>query len=197
MRVFVNDAVLELVQGDITFERTDAVVNAANSALSGGGGVDGAIHRAGGPTIMQEIRAKYPDGCPRGEARITTAGELPSRYVIHAVGPVWNDFRAMQSDELLAQAYTASLHLVSNHQLRSVAFPSISTGAYAFPLKRAAPIALETVVQYLEQHPQIELVRFVLFDIDTFDAYREALKDLLSKYTSLSLPLYHPNTSPS
>lgn len=195
MRVFVNDAVLELVQGDITFEQTDAIVNAANSALSSGGGVDGAIHRAGGPSIMQEIREKYPDGCPRGEARITAAGNLPCRYVIHAVGPVWNDFRALQSDTLLAQAYISSMRLVSDYHLQSVAFPSISTGAYAFPIGRAAPIALETIIKYMEQQPQIELVRFVLFDVSTFDAYRDALKGMLSEHTSLSLPLYHPDPS--
>lgn len=196
MRVFVNQATLELVQGDITSERTDAIVNTANSALSGGGGVDGAIHRVGGTAIRQEIQRKYPDGCPRGEARMTGAGDLPCRYVIHAVGPIWNDFSASQADALLASAYTASLRLALDYDLHSIAFPSISTGIYAFPVERAAAIALNTVVMFMEAHPQLQLVRFVLFDVVTFAAYSDALKVLLSKYNSISLPLYYEKGTP-
>lgn len=187
MQVLVNHSSLELVQGDITNETTDAIVNAANSGLSGGGGVDGAIHRVGGPGIMDECR--QIGGCPRGEARITGAGNLAATYVIHAVGPVWMGFNTHEAETLLASTYHYSLKLASEHAIRSISFPSISTGAYRFPLKQAAPIALETVIRYLEEHPEIEQVRFLLFDHRTFQAYEQALKNLLGKYSSLSIPL--------
>ncbi|MDI7277584.1 MAG: O-acetyl-ADP-ribose deacetylase [Anaerolineae bacterium] len=163
---------LELVQGDITRQEVDAIVNAANPGLLGGGGVDGAIHRAGGPEILAECRQL--GGCPPGEARVTTAGRLKARYVIHAVGPVYYDGKSGEP-ETLASAYRHSLELASQRGLRSVAFPSISTGAYGYPVRQAAPIALRTVIGYMREHPEIELVRFVLYDTPTFDVYQGAL----------------------
>lgn len=171
-QVRIAEATLELVQGDITEQDTEAIVNAANPALLGGGGVDGAIHRAGGPEILAECRLL--GGCPPGEARITTGGRLKARHVIHAVGPVYYGGGAGEPD-LLAGAYRHSLELASEHGLRSVAFPSISTGAYGYPVEEAAPIALRTVIDYLRAHPEIELVRFVLFDTPTFATYERAL----------------------
>ena len=171
-QVKIGNADLELVQGDITQQDTDAIVNAANPGLSGGGGVDGAIHRAGGPEILEECRRL--GGCPPGEARITTGGRLEARYVIHAVGPVYYGGQAGEPEKL-ASAYRSSLELASQHGLRSVAFPSISTGAYGYPVERAAPIALGTVIDYMRQHPEIELVRFVLFDTPTFAVYERGL----------------------
>jgi len=174
----VNDARLELVQGDITRQDTDAIVNAANSSLLGGGGVDGAIHRAGGPEILAECRRL--GGCPPGEARITTGGRLKARYVIHAVGPVFYDGHSGEP-ETLAKAYRFSLGLAAKHGLKSVAFPSISTGAYGYPVELAAPIALRTVIDYLRQHREIKLVRFVLYDTPTFAVYEKALKELAAQ----------------
>jgi O-acetyl-ADP-ribose deacetylase (regulator of RNase III) len=169
----VGSTRLELVQGDITAEETQAIGNAANSRLAGGGGLDGAIHRAGGPAIMAELRAKYPSGCPTGQAVITGGGNLPAQFVIHAVGPVYAG--KPKDAQLLAGAYRASLCLCSEHRIQSVAFPSISTGIYGYPIEDAAPIALRTVVDYVREHPGIELVRFVLFDATTFTAYANAL----------------------
>lgn len=175
MQVRVNKSLLELVQGDITHQQTDAIVNAANSSLLGGSGVDGAIHRAGGPSILEECR--QIGGCPTGEARITGGGRLPAAHVIHTVGPIyWASGK--QAESLLTSAYRNSLKLASQHQVRSIAFPSISTGAYGYPVEEAAPVALKTVISYLHDHPEIEVVRFVLFDRHTFDAYQKALKNL-------------------
>lgn len=171
-QVKIGDARLELVQGDITEQDTDAIVNAANPGLAGGGGVDGAIHRAGGPEILEECRRL--GGCPPGEARITSGGRLEARYVIHAVGPVYYGGQAGEA-ETLADAYRHSLELASQHGLHSVAFPSISTGAYGYPVERAAPVALNTVIEYMRQHPEIELVRFVLFDTPTYAVYERVL----------------------
>ncbi len=176
MQVMVNQARLELVQGDITHESTDAIVNAANSSLLGGGGVDGAIHRAGGPRILEESRRLGP--CPTGEARITGAGNLAARYVIHAVGPIYDDTNPEESARLLASAYRSSLDLAVQHEVGSLAFPAISTGVYSYPVDTAAVVALETVMAYLPAHPEIELVRFVLFDAHTVAAYRQALERL-------------------
>src|SRR5678816_825451 len=151
---------LELVRGDITQQDTDAIVNAANTTLLGGGGVDGAIHRAGGPAILAECRTL--GGCATGDARITTGGKLRARHVIHTVGPVYRAGGAREA-ELLASAYRRSLEVASANGIRSLAFPSISTGAYRYPIRDAAGIALMTVTAYLRDHPEIELVRFVLF----------------------------------
>jgi len=166
---------IELVQGDITTQVVDAVVNAANTTLLGGGGVDGAIHRAGGPEILAACRAI--GGCATGDAVITPGGRLPARHVIHTVGPVYRDGRGGEAD-LLASAYRRSLEVASANHLRSIAFPSISTGAYRFPVAAAARIALRTVAAYLDGHAEIELVRFVLFSEADLAVYRQALEEL-------------------
>jgi O-acetyl-ADP-ribose deacetylase (regulator of RNase III) len=169
------------LRGDITAEETDAIVNAANSALSGGGGVDGAIHRAGGPDIMSEC-ASF-DGCPTGTAVITTGGLLKARYVIHTVGPIYRDGTRGEAD-LLASAYESSLAIAAEKGLKSISFPSISTGVYAYPTEEAARVALKTVIGFLKadapDQPQnsIELVRFVLFSDADLAAYTRALSEL-------------------
>ena len=169
---------IEVVRGDITEQRVDAIVNAANSSLLGGGGVDGAIHRAGGPEILAECRPL--GGCATGDAKATRGGRLPARFVIHAVGPVWRDGRHGEP-ELLASAYRRSLEVAVEHGLGSVAFPSISTGAYRFPIIEAAPIALGTVASFLQERPgTLTLVRFVLFSDADLAAYERALAALPS-----------------
>jgi O-acetyl-ADP-ribose deacetylase len=163
---------IELTRGDITLERVDAIVNAANTTLRGGGGVDGAIHRAGGPSILAECIEL--GGCQTGESKATGAGRLAARHVIHTVGPVWHD-GSHGEVSLLEACYRNSLELAAELGCRSVAFPSISTGVYRFPLDRAAPIAITAVVAALTELPQIERVRFVLFDQGTFSAFKQAL----------------------
>lgn len=175
MKISVNQSTLEIVQGDITREETEAIGNAANSALAGGGGVDGAIHRAGGPAVMSELKSKYK-GCPTGSAVITGGGNLNAKYVIHAVGPRYSG--TPEDAELLSSAYRKSLELCSQNKISSVAFPSISTGIYGYPVSEASRIALKTVLDYLKSHPEIRLVRFVLFDSKTYQAYEETLKEL-------------------
>ncbi len=171
---------IRLLRGDITREEVDAVVNAANSTLLGGGGVDGAIHRAGGPEILaacRRIRARR-DGCPPGEAVITTGGNLPARYVIHAVGPVWRGGGSGEAGTL-ASCYRNCLRIAAARRLRTLSFPSIATGAYRFPVEEAARIALTEVASFLgTEREGPKEVRFVLFDDDTFYAYREALERL-------------------
>jgi O-acetyl-ADP-ribose deacetylase (regulator of RNase III) len=166
---------IELVSGDITKQAVDAIVNAANSSLSGGGGVDGAIHRAGGPEIMAECRRI--GHCDPGDAVVTGAGRLPARFVIHAVGPVW---RGGRDDEelLLASCHERALELAREHGCRSVAFPAISTGAYGYPPELAAPVALAATVEALERLPLIETVRFVFVDKPLLELYRQALLHL-------------------
>ena len=176
VKVTVNKSVLELIEGDITEQETDAVVNAANSSLLGGGGVDGAIHRAGGPKILEECRKL--GGCPTGEARITTGGNLKAKYVIHTVGPIYSGGKQREA-ELLASAYKNSLSLASQYKLKSVAFPSISTGAYGYPVNEAAKVAIKTVINYFNIHTDIELVRFVLFGLKAYQAYDKALQELV------------------
>ena len=176
MQVKIGTSTLELVQGDITQQDTEAIVNAANSSLLGGGGVDGAIHRAGGPQILEECRRI--GGCPAGQARITTGGRLKARYVIHTVGPIYHGGQRGEADTL-ASAYRSSLQLASQHGVKSLAFPSISTGAYGYPIELAAPIALKTAIDYLRDHPEIELVHFVLFGGSAYEAYERALRRLL------------------
>ena len=175
MKVTINKSVLEIVQGDIIQQDTEAIGNAANSALAGGGGVDGAIHRAGGPTLMAELRAKYK-GCPTGSAVITAGGNLKAKYVIHAVGPRYSG--SPKDPELLAGAYRKGLELCTENRISSIAFPSISTGIYSYPVEEGSRVALKTVRDYLNDHPEIKLVRFVLFDSNTFRVYEEALKKL-------------------
>ncbi len=162
---------IEIISGDITEQDTEAIVNAANSRLAGGGGVDGAVHRRGGPEIMVELKAQYK-GCPTGSAVITGGGKLKAKFVIHAVGPVYSG--NSNDPRLLASAYRSSLELCSKHQIRTVSFPSISTGAYRYPVQEAAAIALKSVSDYLKNHSEIKLVRFVLFDDLTFCVYQEA-----------------------
>ena len=179
MEVKINTASLALVRGDITKERVDAIVNAANERLMGGGGVDGAIHRAGGPAIAaecSEIRARQ-DGCPTGQAVITSGGDLPARHVIHTVGPVWRGGSAGEP-ELLASCYRESLGLAVGRGIRTIAFPSISTGVYGYPLAEAAAVALDTVKEFLETHDRIDEVRFVLFNDDACRCFSDALKKM-------------------
>ncbi len=165
---------IELVQGDITRQTTDAIVNAANTTLLGGGGVDGAIHRAGGPDILAACRKL--GGCATGDAKLTPGGRLPARFVIHTVGPVYRDGRHGEP-ELLASAYRRSLEVAVGAGLRSVAFPSISTGAYRYPIAEAAPIALATVRRFDREHPgALDLMRFVLFSAPDLAVYRETLE---------------------
>ena len=175
MEIRINHSTLTLVEGDITREETDAIVNAANSGLRGGGGVDGAIHRAGGPAIMAESRRI--GHCPTGQAVITTGGNLKARYVIHAVGPVYRGGGQGEA-ELLAGAYRASLRIASEKGLRSIAFPAISAGIYGYPLAEAARIALATAFDYLKNHGEIQAVRFVLFDRRTYDTFAAELAKL-------------------
>ena len=156
---------IELVSGDITLEATDAIVNAANSSLMGGGGVDGAIHRAGGPAILEECRkiVAKQGGCKTGEAVITTAGNLPAKFVIHTVGPVWNGGKNRER-ELLASCYKNSLQVAADNGVRRIAFPNISTGVYRFPKEEAAAIAVKTVDEFLSTTDEIDSVVFVCFD---------------------------------
>jgi len=179
MRVEISGRVLELAQGDITLQQVDAVVNAANSSLAGGGGVDGAIHRRGGAAIMAETDQKYPDGCPTGSAVISGGGDLAARYVIHAVGPVWSGGNRGEADQLRG-AYRRSLELAAEHGCRSIALPALSTGAYRYPMDQAARAALSTAIDFLKEHDQPGLVRFVLFDAGAYGAFAAALEELNS-----------------
>ncbi len=163
---------IELVQGDITRETVDAIVNAANASLLGGGGVDGAIHRAGGPAILAGCRAL--GGCRVGDAKATGAGNLAARYVIHTVGPVWTGGSGEEA-QLLASCHRRSLELAAKLGCNSVAFPAISTGIYGYPVELAAPVALRATSQALAEHPQIAVVRFVLFDEHIYRAFERAL----------------------
>jgi O-acetyl-ADP-ribose deacetylase (regulator of RNase III) len=175
----IGSARLEIARGDLTRERVDAIVNAANSSLLGGGGVDGAIHRGGGPAILAEcraIRARRGE-LPPGEAVITTAGELPARRVIHTVGPVWRGGGAGEADTL-ASCYRASLTLADEEGLASVAFPSISTGAFGYPVGKAAPVALAAIAGFLPSARTVRLVRCVLFSESDLETYGRALKQL-------------------
>ncbi len=175
MEVKIGASVLELLEGDITQQDTGAIVNAANNSLRGGGGVDGAIHRAGGPQILKECLEI--GGCPTGEARLTTGGHLKAKYVIHTVGPIYRD-GFHREPELLASCYRESLKLAAAKGVKSVAFPSISTGAYSYPMADAAKIALKTTIAFIKEHPEIERVRFVLFGQSAYQTYEQELKKL-------------------
>ena len=175
----VNKTKLTLISGDITEQETDAIVNAANSSLLGGGGVDGAIHRAGGRKILEEcikIREKQ-GGCKTGEAVITTGGNLKAKHVIHTVGPVWQD-GSYGEPELLASCYRNSLKLAVENGIRTVSFPSISTGAYGYPIDKAARIALKTVINFLKNNDFLDEVAFVLYGELAYQNYVDALKSL-------------------
>ncbi len=169
----VNHTTLSIIQGDITVQKTDAIVNAANSGLMGGGGVDGAIHRAGGPAILEECKkiVAKQGRLPTGKAVITTGGNLPAKYVIHTVGPVWHGGNKGEP-ELLASAYKESLSLAAEKGLESVSFPSISTGVYGYPVDKASAVALGAVKEFLTSaDTSIKEVVFVLFDSNTYSAY--------------------------
>lgn len=168
---------VEVVQGDITRQAVDAIVNAANSSLLGGGGVDGAIHRAAGPELLEECATL--GGCPTGEARITRGYRLPARHVLHAVGPVWHGGKSNE-DELLARCYRNCLSLVEQHGLRSVAFPCISTGVYRFPFEQATRIALMEIRSFLERNSTLDRVVLVCFDQEDYDTYRAVLEEMTS-----------------
>ena len=166
-----------LVQGDITKQKVDAIVNAANSSLMGGGGVDGAIHRAGGPAILEDCRkiiAKQ-GSCKTGEAVITTAGNLPAKFVIHTVGPVWNNGKNNEAEKL-ANCYRTSLQLALENKIESIAFPNISTGIYGYPKKDAAVIAIKTVLDLLQNNPALPKVYFVCFDEENYAIYNQLIK---------------------
>ena len=165
------------VEGDITEQEVDAIVNAANTTLLGGGGVDGAIHRVAGPELKEECRTL--GGCPTGEARITKGYNLKARHVIHTVGPVWAGGDTNE-DDLLANCYRNSIALAVEHGLKTIAFPSISTGAYRFPVERAVRIAVSETVDFLRDHPLPEKVTFVCFGREVYDAYRKAIAEVLA-----------------
>ena len=165
-------ATIEAIKGDITQQRLDAIVNAANTTLLGGGGVDGAIHRTAGPELLEECRRI--GGCPTGEARITRGYRLPAKYVIHTVGPVWGGGKGREP-ELLRNCYVNSLRLANEQGIESVAFPSISTGAYRYPIAQAAKIAVETVREELSNSTSVDLVRFVCFSAGDFAVYEKLL----------------------
>jgi len=179
IQITTNQATLSITQGDITRQTTDAIVNAANSSLMGGGGVDGAIHRAGGPAILEECKEiiARQGRLPTGKAVITTGGNLKAKYVIHTAGPVWHGGSQGEA-ELLESAYRESLALAAASHLTSVSFPSISTGAYGYPVDRAARIALSTVASFLKETLSINEVVFVLFDSRTLSAYSSALSEI-------------------
>ncbi len=176
----INEAEISISQGDITRQSTDAIVNAANSSLMGGGGVDGAIHRAGGPAILEECKqiVARQGRLPTGKAVITTGGNLAAKHVIHTVGPVWHGGGRSEA-ELLESAYRESLKLAAGNSLTSVSFPSISTGAYGYPVEQAAGVALATVIAFLrEKMTSVKEVVFVLFDSRTYEAYVAALREV-------------------
>lgn len=166
---------IQVILGDITKPEVDVIVNAANNALLGGGGVDGAIHRAAGPQLLEECRKL--NGCETGKAKITKGYKLPAKYVIHTVGPIWRGGNANE-DELLASCYRTSLQLAVEKNIKTIAFPSISTGAYRFPVKRAAEIAMLEITEFLRDNESIEKVYMVCFDKKAMDAYSEALSKI-------------------
>lgn len=171
----INNVVLRLQEGDITSVQAEAIVNAANSALAGGGGVDGAIHRAAGPGIMAECRKI--GGCPTGSAVVTSAGNLPAKYIFHAVGPIY--YGQPADEKLLRSAYQTCLDLAEQYQVQSIVFPSLSTGAYGYPLTLAAPIALSTIIAHLQQPGSLRQVSFALFGNRSYTVFAEALEKLL------------------
>lgn len=172
--IMIGERRLELLRGDITTERVDAIANAANQALRGGGGVDGAIHRAAGPGLLDELRRRHPNGTPTGTAVATGAHALPARWVLHAVGPVWRGGDHGEA-ELLAGAYRSCLRLADELGARSIAFPAISMGIYGYPPPDGAWVAVRTVAEHLRGDTRVELARFVLFSEETYELFAEAL----------------------
>ncbi|GAB4519654.1 MAG: O-acetyl-ADP-ribose deacetylase [Anaerolineae bacterium] len=181
-RAQINQTIIELIEGDITREQVDAIVNAANSSLLGGGGVDGAIHRAAGPKLLEATRAL--GGCETGEAKITPGFRLPARFVIHAVGPVYRRDDP-NVPKLLASTYRRSLEIAIDHELKSIAFPAISTGIYGYPMDAAASVTLSTVLDVVENQTQIELVRFVLFTDAALESFMKILGQFVEERTDL------------
>ena len=176
MYLDLNNCRIELVCGDITDQEIDVIVNAANASLAGGGGVDGAIHRRGGGAIMRETSEKYPSGCPTGSAVASGAGNLKARFIFHAVGPRWRGGTANEPEQLQS-AYRTCLELAVKHNCRSIAFPSISTGIYGYPIQQAAPLAIQTVIDFVRETPTApRLVRFCLFSDADLEVYSKALE---------------------
>lgn len=173
----INDRI-EIIKGDITTLTTDAIVNAANSSLLGGGGVDGAIHRAAGPALLAECRQL--NGCPAGKAKITGGYNLPAKYVIHTVGPIWRGGDSGES-KLLAECYRNSLKLAAEHKIRSIAFPSVSTGVYGYPVELASAIALREIKGFLEDNSTVDRVIVVCFDDETYSVYQKNYREIISK----------------
>jgi O-acetyl-ADP-ribose deacetylase (regulator of RNase III) len=183
MEIKINSIRLSLIQGDITKQATDAIVNSANPTLMGGGGVDGDIHQEGGPTILEECKSivSKEGMLPTGKAAITTSGNLVAKYVIHTVGPVWYDGNRGEA-ELLASAYKESLKLADDNKLSSISFPSISTGAYGYPVPEAARVAIQAVTSFLkDKASSLREVVFVLFDRKTYNAFRDALQEVAER----------------
>jgi len=172
---------VECVRGDLCAERTDAIVNAANSSLRGGGGVDGALHRAAGPGLLRECVERHPDGCPTGEARLTAGHRLAARHVVHAVGPVWRG-GGQGEEELLRSCYRSSLRLAAAAGARTIAFPAISTGAFGYPREEAARVALAALARELATLPEIERVRVVLFDEEARAIFERERARLLAEH---------------
>lgn len=166
---------IEVIKGDITMQHTDAIVNAANESLLGGGGVDGAIHRAAGPELLKECRTLH--GCPTGEAKLTKGYLLPARFVIHTVGPVWHGGNSNE-EALLASCYRKTLELAERNSFHSIAFPNISTGVYHFPKERAAAIAIEEVNQFISSKTSINTIVFVCFDDENYEIYKRKLNEV-------------------
>ena len=182
METTIRNTKIILVYGDITEQETDAIVNAANPGLMGGGGVDGAIHSKGGPDILKEckmIRHKiYPDGLPTGNAVVTTGGKLKAKKVIHTVGPVWSGGDSKEP-QLLAEAYKNSLEIALENGIKTISFPSISTGAYGYPVEKASKVALRAVIEFIKENSGIEGVRFILHSDHDMKTYEEALTEIL------------------
>ena len=179
MVVVFGDCRLELAQGDITEQDVDAIVNAANSALMGGGGVDGAIHRRGGPSIMAETDKLYPNGCPTGSAVPSTAGDLNSKYIFHAVGPIWHGGERDESEHL-SSTYQRCLELAVQYKCTSIAFPAIGTGAFGYPIDLAAEGSLSVIRDFLIEKKQPQLVRVVLFDAGAYGAFARVLESMVA-----------------
>ena len=173
----INDRRIELALGDITRQEVDAIVNAANSALAGGGGVDGAIHRAAGPTVMEETRRRYPGGCPTGSAVATRAGKLKAKYIFHAVGPVWRGGDAGE-EKLLRAAIEKCIELAEAYSCQSIAFPAISTGVYGYPLDLAARATLDEIIKRLRATESLQLVRVVLFGEGAYGQFSRVLESM-------------------
>lgn len=181
-RAKINQTIIELVQGDITKEQVDAIVNAANSSLLGGGGVDGAIHRAAGSELLKETRTL--NGCKTGDAKITKGYRLPAKYVIHAVGPIYQR-NSTQVADLLASAYRRSLEVALENGLTSISFPAISTGVYSYPLDEASSIALNTICKFAQKHEGITNIRFVLFTDDAYAQFKLTLAQIVANNTDI------------